>query len=141
MITIDDVDVDLLEGVRWHLWRRKERQQTIVVRDVMAAKRRYRLLLHREIAFRMRPDLLKNADRVAVACANGDYADVRRDNLEITLRARKHGFVRRPRGHRVSKSTGVPKGRAPAWSKEGCRDAVGGGDGQSGAPANREAER
>ena len=142
MVTIDDDDIDLVEGVSWHLWRRKERQQAILVRDIMAKKRRYRLLLHREIAFRMRPDLIRKADLVSVAPANGNYLDVRRDNLEITVRPRKHGIVRRPRGHRVgAKASSLCVAPPPAWSKDGCRNPVGGGDGRPGAEADPASER
>jgi len=140
MITVDDEDLDLADGFGWRLWRRKERQQSFLVRDMQARKRRYRLLLHREVAFRMRPDLVKKADLVKVTCLNGNYCDVRRDNIEITVRPRPRGHVRRPRGHKISKSTGTPKGTAPAWSKDGCRGATGGGDGSAGAPPDPASE-
>lgn len=140
MVTIDDEDADLLGDGSWRLWRRKERQQTILVRDTMAKKRRYRLLLHREVGFRMRPDLVRKADLVTVSCANGNYLDVRRENLEITIRPRKNGIVRRPRGHRIGKSAGPPAKSPPAWSKDGCRSRVGECDGLGGGPPDPASE-
>ena len=137
MVTIDEDDLAILDGCSWRLWQRKEREQAIAVCDKMSAGRSYRLLLHREVAFRMRPDLVSKADRLKIRPVNSNFLDVRRDNLEITLYPRKHGHVRRPRGHRAKRTPQAARKQPPAWSAAGCRLAIDGGDGPAGDPPDR----
>lgn len=55
----------------------------IVVADATRSGKRYRLRLHREIALRMRPDLMNR--RLRVLLNNGDPLDCRRANLEVVV--------------------------------------------------------
>lgn len=133
MITFSIEDEDLLDQRTWRVWAASERDRRMVCADLKAEGRRYRLMLHREVAFRMMPELLKAPERLWVAPKNGNFLDVRRENLEITVRARKRG-ARRARGHRVAAYRGTqPAKTPPAWSRSGHRAATLGGDGGGGA--------
>lgn len=123
----------MVAGARWRVWELKGEPRA--VRDAMAERRRYRLHLHREIALRMHPELISKASLMLVRPLNGDFLDVRRENLEITVKPRARGRVRRPAGWATGAFTGTgrkPK-RPPAWSRAGCsrgavqRDGAAGG--------------
>lgn len=132
LVVISTEDVEIMDQFTWRVWELNGTKK--VVHDRIARGRSYRMHLHREIAFRMDPKLLRIAYRVRVTAINRDYQDVRRENLEITVRPQpKAGAPKRPRGYRdhVYKGTGGPRpaNEPPAWSWDGCRDAALRGDG------------
>lgn len=129
MIVCSEEDVEVVDGATWRVWVLKGKPR--VVWDKMSRGQRYRLHLHREVAFRMRPDLVKKADRVQVIPRNDDFLDVRRENLEIICRPRKRaGPPKRPTGYRAKggrNSAGFRGVKAcaepPPWSRIGSRTA------------------
>lgn len=119
MILFSEQDFDLVTESVWRVWVLKG--QPRAVRDATSKCRRFRLHLHREVAFRMRPDLVKTPGRMSVKPINGDFLDVRRENLEITARPRKRGGSRRPAGHNAAPYRGTRPGKpAPKWSRPGA---------------------
>lgn len=139
LVLIDPEDLELLgEGT----WRSHFLEGKLhCVRDVMAKARQYRLHLHREVAFRQDPGLIRKADRLQVSPINGDFLDCRRDNLAIRVFPRKAGAPKRPRGAARSRfkadptASHAPK-QPPAWSRDGCAGAAVRRDGSGGDQAS-----
>lgn len=122
MVVLSAEDLSLMDDGTWRPWQVEGRW--LVVQDVTAGGRRYRRHLHREVAFRMLPHLIEQAGRMSVTAINGDYLDVRRENLEILVKARsRRGPPRRPGGYvaKPGKKSGVACGRCPEWSRAGVR--------------------
>lgn len=92
-------DEDYAEITR-HAWfaRRRPDCSLRIARHEYAGRRVFKVLLHREIALRMRPELAPRIGVMRVRARNGDYTDVRRSNLEVTLRP-KAKSTRKPLGH------------------------------------------
>lgn len=129
VVQVDDEDLEIFAEGTWRIWAVKDKPR--VVKDYMARGQRYRVAAHREVVFRMRPKLLERADRVFVVPINGDFLDIRRANLEITIWKRKRGATRRPRGHTLStpyralaRSRAQQANEPPAWSRDGQRHRV-----------------
>lgn len=117
VVQCDPEDLDLFEA-SWRIWNGYGVE--VAVRDAQSRGRRFRLHLHREVVFRMHPDLVKKARWVKVKARNGDYLDVRRENLEAVVRARKRGGRQRPVGHRRRPFSGTqPHRDPPAWAQPG----------------------
>ena len=133
MVVCSSEDYDLAADPSWRVWFLGDKPRA--VKDVMAKGQSFRLHLHREIAFRMRPDLVKTPHRMSVRPANGDFLDVRRENLEIAVKPRKRGGVRRPAGYTTGTYRGTNRatGAPPPWSRPGAASAALLGDGADGA--------
>lgn len=118
MVLISSEDLELIDLGAWRVWVLDGAPRAVC--DKAAKRKRYRHHLHREVAFRMRPDLIKRADCMRVVAVNGNYLDVRRENLEIVVKPRpRRGPAPRPKGH----ATGVfratkPSRKPPAWSRD-----------------------
>lgn len=135
MVVLSEEDLELLDQKGWRIWNQAGRGEVRVVRDYQAKNRKYRYHLHKEVALRMNPSLLRKAHLLKVTPVNGDYLDCRRENLETVVRPARPGSPKRPGGHFV----GALKGRArkpkapPAWSRDGCGSGHGTGDGRGGS--------
>lgn len=86
-VTVDPEDVDLAEAHSWHAYHLRPSWRPAPCRKERRFNREFRVFLHREIAVRMRPDLIEKKRKFAVTPLNGDYLDCRRENLAITIRA------------------------------------------------------
>lgn len=115
MVVCSPEDYDLVTSVTWRVWRL--RGDPRAVRDSMSRRSRFRLHLHREVAFRIHPELVKEPARMSVKPLNGNFLDVRRENLEIHVKPRTRGGARRPAGHRTRPFHGGPSKPPPAWSR------------------------
>lgn len=128
LVLIDPEDLELMGEGTWrtHFLEGKWR----CVRDVMARGHQYRLSLHREVIFRVDPSLVRKADRLNVIPVNGDFLDVRRENLEFRVFPRKPGAPKRARGaarksgFKNSPTASCKPKQPPAWSRDGCADAA-----------------
>ncbi len=126
-VFLDDEDYDYALDFRWFVWFRTDRSIR-VARDEYAGGRVFRVFLHREIAVRMHPHIAYRAHRMKVWAKNGDYTDVRRENLEVIFR-KSHGggnVGRKPlgadrTGTRIIRSKGTIDERdlpakSPCWN-------------------------
>jgi len=124
-VIIDDEDYDFVQEVTWYVRDRPDRSRRII-HDEWAGGRMFRIFLHRAIAIRVRPDLIPYVANLKVKARNGDYTDVRRSNLEITLSKRDGGDPRRkPEGYAHKKipkrikgtisADHVPADKSPLW--------------------------
>ena len=98
-IILDEEDFELVEANSWHVYRIRPSMKPAVARIQKRYGRMFRLHLHREIAARVNPSLVKQKFRVYPH--NGDYLDCRRENLEIAVGKRRPGRPRiepRPAG-------------------------------------------
>lgn len=96
-VFVDDEDYDAVCGFRWREMRLKPSNRPVVSALVKANKRKFDLLLHRLVAVRMDPEIVKRGFRVEPR--DGDYFNCRRENLEIAIRKRlRPGPARRPGG-------------------------------------------
>lgn len=93
-VLADEEDLELLlsDKQTWFVYRIRPSMKLEVVRGEKRHNRMFRLHLHREIALRMRPELVGRSFRVLPN--NGDYLDCRRENLEVVLAKPRRG---RPR--------------------------------------------
>jgi hypothetical protein len=122
-VLIDDADYVWAAMRSWRLWRKGQSERWIVVTDEAAKGRRYRVRLHREVAIRMHPELRPKLHRVIVKPRNGNHLDVRRENLEVVVRASQGDDGRadpRPAGYRYSGSSKWGRkpfamGRSKSW--------------------------
>lgn len=116
-VTCSPEDYDLVTGASWRVWTLKGVPRA--VREAMSKRMRFRLHLHREVAFRIHPDLVREPARMSVRPLNGNFLDVRRENLEIAVKPRARGGVRRPAGWKTGTFRGTrrPTKPAPAWSR------------------------
>jgi hypothetical protein len=119
-VWLDDEDVELTEQHSWHLCKLQPSQKPSAAAQQKRYARMFRLMLHREVAFRMKPDLVKQSFRVFPR--NGDYLDCRRGNLEIVLPKDRRGKHRaidpRPVGWEryPPKVLGDRPPASPAWA-------------------------
>lgn len=97
-VLLDAEDFDLVDGRSWHIYPIKPKMTRAVARSDVRNNRIHRLMLHREIMFRIKPELIKK--RCRVFAINGNYLDCRRVNLEVALARPKRGRKRdnRPTG-------------------------------------------
>lgn len=116
LVSCSTEDYELAADPPWRLWTRKG--ISMAVRDARSRGRRFRLLLHREVAFQVHPELVREPARMSVKPLNGNFLDVRRENLEITIKPRTRGGSRRPAGHRAREYRGERAGKPPPpWSR------------------------
>ncbi len=84
-VIIDDEDVEVFEGRAWGLFTLSPSRKQCVCRKDVQHCREFRVLLHREVAIHMMPDLIPERRRFTVRPKNGDYLDCRRENLEVRV--------------------------------------------------------
>lgn len=98
IIVCDDEDLEYVASFTWRRW--SNGRYIMAARDEDKYGRRYRVLLHREIALRVwpvdKPQLMK------VSALNEDFLDVRRENLSIHVRTKpgRPKIEPRPLGYR-----------------------------------------
>lgn len=119
MVTVDAEDYDLVDGPSWHIYRIRPSMRTTVARTETRHGRMFRVYLHREIAIRMNPDLLRRKYRVLPI--NGDYLDCRRENLRFIVQKRtcgRLGTEPRPKGWQRRKVSGKRQSppASPTWA-------------------------
>lgn len=101
-VLLDAEDIAFADERSWCIFTLRPSMKKTASRKDVRFGREFRVLLHREIAVRMRPDLIELKRTFRVKARNGDYLDCRRENLEITVQmASKRGrkrFEPRPKG-------------------------------------------
>ena len=120
-VLIDPEDFDFVLTKTWRSWDPRLRYLApLCVHDDYANGRKFRLRLHRVIAARMQPDLVPVMHRTKVFAKNGNYFDVRRENLEIVVRPQGRGKPKldpRPRGYVAAKrASNAIDSESPLWS-------------------------
>lgn len=110
VITVDDEDYDFVIQWTWRVWSQNGKRPAIAIRDERRYGRTFRASLHREIGARVDPRLIKVGRRGFVRVQNGNYLDVRRENIIVLVKEANRGRPpkeSRPTGCRASKN---PKG-------------------------------
>jgi hypothetical protein len=114
-VILDAEDLLYVDRWSWHLFTLSPSMKTTASRKEVRFGREYRVMLHREIAVRMRPDLIEKKRRFVVKPINGDYLDCRRENLNVVVRVASRrgakGVEPRPKGYRVKRI------RGKSWSR------------------------
>lgn len=122
MIFLDTEDYDAV-GSGWFIYglrvRNKPLRTQVVARTETRLGRGFRLYLHREVAMRQDPGLIKKKFRVYPL--NGNYLDCRRENLNVVVakpRAGHPGIEPRGKGwfKRPFKGTRITPDASPAWA-------------------------
>lgn len=121
-VIVDDEDWDLVTDRSWAAWKLCPSGAIVASAKEARFGREFRLMLHREVVLRARPELIGRYFRVTPL--NGDYLDCRRENLDV--RVKKKGVGRpkkepRPQGSRIRDYRGGTspmhqRPTSPAWA-------------------------
>lgn len=117
-VILDDEDYELVTAHSWHVYAIRGRttvRKPAVARLQMRYGRQARLHLHREVAIRADPSIIKK--KFQVRARNGDYLDCRRENLEVRIQRQGPGRPKlepRPIGWKQRDVQNLTRPRAPA---------------------------
>lgn len=103
-VVLDAEDFDLFDRHSWHVFTLRPSMRPSASRKEQRFGRVYRILLHREIAVRIDPDLISKKRKFRVLPKNGDYLDCRRVNLDVVVltpsKRGRRAVEPRPTGYR-----------------------------------------
>jgi hypothetical protein len=107
LVFVDAEDWECTETRSWHVYELRPSRRPAVAASEQRHGRMYRVTLHREIALRRDPTLIKK--RFRVYPENGSYLDCRRDNLRVVVQKKRCGqypIEARPQGWERMRVTG-----------------------------------
>lgn len=118
LIYFDEEDADLVDGRSWHVNKQFPTNSLRVAATERRYGRMYRVTLHREVALRIRPEILTRKLKFRAVPRNGDFLDCRRENIEIRQvaahRRGRKGVDPRPQGWERVRATQPKLDQRPA---------------------------